>query len=66
MNLSYIFVFSSLNESSIPGGYFLSRRVPELKALVADPPYTLLYKDKVSLCLHPKLLTTVMADLHLN
>lgn len=41
-------------------------RISELVAIMADPPFTVFHKDKVSLRLHPKFLPKVASSFHLN
>lgn len=38
----------------------------ELGALMADPPFTTLYKDKVTLCPHSHFLPRVSSEYHIN
>lgn len=42
------------------------RRVSELKSFTSDPPYTIFYKDKVQLWLHPAFLPKVISQFHAN
>lgn len=43
-----------------------ARRVGELWALISEPPYMVFYTDKVYLHPHPKFLTKVVSNFHIN
>lgn len=43
-----------------------TRRVSEIGVLMADPPYSTFFKDKVMLCPHPKYLLKVTSAFHMN
>lgn len=60
-------LFTSLKpKDSFPITVMLARRASELEALMAGPPYTVFFKDKVALWSHPKLLIKVVSVFHLN
>lgn len=43
-----------------------ARRVGELQALVSKPPYTIFFRDKVFFWPHPKFLSKVVSEFHMN
>lgn len=43
-----------------------AKTVGKLRALVSEPPYTVFHKDKVYLRPHPKFLTKVVFNFHVN
>lgn len=43
-----------------------AQRVGELEVLMADPPYTIFHREKISLRLHPKFTPQVVSEFHLN
>ncbi|EMP40102.1 Netrin-G1 [Chelonia mydas] len=43
-----------------------ARQVGEMGALMADPPYTMFFRDKVTLLMHPRFFPKVHSSFHLN
>lgn len=41
-----------------------ARRITELGALMADPSYTTVYKEQISVCPHPKFIPKVISEFH--